>query len=165
MKDWGFSRAFMLEDSQITMELSRKKNYFRLWMALGFKNNHKSNPCWSSSGCHDGSWIRAPRSRAYRRAREHGVSAMCDHLPNRKRKKKKKLLCYCLVLYCILFPFFSFLVKRLHFVAIVVAQDQGSAARDLQSHSDSLGCGTCLQTFVCRTVSSTRACIRSLRSP
>lgn len=38
-----------------------------------------------------------------------------------KRKEWKKLLCYCLVFYCILFPFFSLLEKRLHFLATVVA--------------------------------------------
>lgn len=104
---------------------------------------------------------KGPKEQSYVRA-EHGVSAMCDHLPDRKRKKKKKLLCYCLVFYCILFPLFSVLVKKLHILAIAVAQDQGSAARDLQSPSDSLGCATHLQAFLCKTVSSTTACKRSL---
>lgn len=75
-----------------------------------------------------------------------------------KERKKKKLLCYCPVFYCIFFPFFPLLVKRLHFLAIEVAQDQGSAARDLWSWRDSLGRGTRLQTYVCKTVSSTTAC-------
>lgn len=74
------------------------------------------------------------------------------------KKKKNKLLCYCLVFYCIFFPFFSLQVKVLHFLAVAVAQDQESAARDLQSWSDSLGRGTRLQTLVCKTLSSTTAC-------
>lgn len=59
------------------------------------------------------------------------VSAMSDHLPDRKRGKKAVVLLPPFLLHA--FAFFSLLVKRLHFLDTVIAQDQGSAVMDLLS--------------------------------
>lgn len=87
----------------------------------------------------------------------HGVLATSDHSIDRKREEKAVVLLP--PFFTVYFPhFFYLLVKRLHFLAIVIGQDQGSAVRDLMSRSDSLRRGTHLQAFVCKTGSSTTAC-------
>lgn len=59
----------------------------------------------------------------------HGVPVTSHHPPHRKREEKAVALLPPFLLY--IFPTFYLLVKRLHFLAIVIGQDQGSAVRDL----------------------------------
>lgn len=127
-------------------------------MALGIKIITKAIPVDPCQAAMMAAVLnKSPKEQSLWKGRAWGVCNVWSPA-RQKKKERKKSWFFCPVFYCIFFPFFSLLVKRLHFLAIEVAQDQGSAARDLCSWRDSLGCDTRLQTSVCKTVSSTTAC-------